>query len=137
MLRKRAAAEHDETSTPDLPIEKVAIGLYTLIVVFGWCAMANAYHSETVGRPEVLITASDLVSSMTMVIAMFWTFVTSSLLYLGSFPSVIAYTFTQKLSIPITMVVVAVGVRVFTRWTKTVSSELEQGFEHSKHRRTR
>lgn len=133
---KASTQSEDADSAPDTPIEKVAYGLYVLIGLFGWCAMANAYHSETVGRPTVVETSSDFISSVTMGVSMFWTFVTSSVVYLASIPSVLKFTFTEKLVIPFAMVLAVGGVFAFVRFTDKVSAELEQGFEHSHHRRT-
>lgn len=131
--RRRLRSDADDSN--DVSMRRVTIQLYGLIAAFGWSAMANSYHSATVGRPEVLETSSDAVSGFLMIVTMFWAVAKNSVVYLASVPSVLAHTFTKSLAIPTCMLFAVVGVYVFAHWSRRVRREIECGFQKSNARR--
>lgn len=135
--RSKSETRRKRGGTSDVPIEKVAYGLYALIVVFGWCAMASAYESDTVGRPTVLETSNDAVSGLFMVLAMVWTFLRASVVHLLSLPTVLLHTISNHQLILAAMVAAVAAVYGFVRLTDRVNAEIRRGYEKSAHRRRR
>lgn len=135
-LSKKTSPQQPRDASRSMPIESVSYALYGLILIAGWCAMANSYHSATVGRPEVVETSNDAISGLLMVVAMVWTFVKSSIVYLASLPAVIEHTLSEAIIIPVGMLIAGVGVYLFVQLTDKVERDIEKGFERSKHRRS-